>query len=142
MRKSGIINGEIMGVLAGLCHGDRVVISDAGLPIPEGVKCVDLALINGIPGFLDTLKAVVNEAIFEKIVIFELMKDHNPEKYKIVTEMFEKQEKVLYGPEELMEEAKQAKLIIRTAEFTPCCNVVLYSASGVAEMCAPFDITV
>lgn len=142
MRKQGIINGKLMGALAGLGHTDRVVITDAGLPIPKECDLViDLALINGIPSFLDTVKAVLNEIIVEKAVLFAPMKDANLAVYETLQEMIPKQEKELAGPDEFIEEVKKAKVVIRTAEFSPCCNMILYSASGVKEMCEPLEVS-
>lgn len=141
MRKSGIINGKLMGALAGLGHTDRVVITDAGLPIPKECDVVDLALIDGIPSFLDTVKAVLNEIIVEEAVLFAPMKNANPTVYETLQEMMPKQKKVLLDGEEFLEEVKKAKIVIRTAEFSPCCNMVLYSASGVREMCEQLEIS-
>lgn len=38
MKKHGILNSDIAKILADLGHTDKIVIGDAGLPIPEGVK--------------------------------------------------------------------------------------------------------
>lgn len=37
MKKSGIINAELLRRLALLRHTDLLVVADAGLPIPPGV---------------------------------------------------------------------------------------------------------
>lgn len=44
MKKHGVLNSEIAAVLASLGHTDTVVIADCGLPIPDGVKRIDLAV--------------------------------------------------------------------------------------------------
>lgn len=141
MRKSGIVNGKLMGALAGLGHTDRVVITDAGLPIPKECEVVDLALVNGIPSFLDTVKAVLNEIIVEEAAIFAPMKEDNPKVYAALNEMLPNQKKVLLNGDDFLEEVAKAKIVVRTAEFSPCCNMILYSASGVKEMCAPFEVS-
>lgn len=142
MRKSGIINGKLMGVLAGLAHTDKIVIADAGFPIPNGPEVIDLTLVQGIPAFMDVMKAVLNEIIIEKIVMFEPIAEANPEVYFSLDHMLEKQEKNLAGPEEFLKEASEAKAVIRTAEITPCCNVILYSASGVDKFSKPLEVTI
>lgn len=141
MRKGGIINGKLMGALAGLGHTDRVVITDAGLPIPKECDVADLALVDGIPSFLDTVKAVLNEIIVEEAALFAPMKEANPVVYETLHEMMPKQKKVLLDGEDFIEEVRKAKIVIRTAEFSPCCNMVLYSASGVREMCEPLEVS-
>ena len=141
MRKGGIINGKLMGALAGLGHTDCVVITDSGLPIPKECEVVDLALVNGIPSFFDTLEAVLNEIIIEGAVIFAPMKDANPAVYEALCEMMPNQEKKLLDADDFIEEVKKAKIVIRTAEFSPCCNIILSSASGVKEMCEQYHVS-
>ncbi|MEL7164747.1 MAG: RbsD/FucU domain-containing protein, partial [Pseudomonadota bacterium] len=65
MKKAGILHAELSAVVAGLGHGDLLVIGDAGLPVPPGVPCVDLAVTLGVPGMLDVLDAVLSEMCVE-----------------------------------------------------------------------------
>ena len=136
MRKTGIINGRLMGALTSLGHTDRVVIADAGLPIPKECEVIDLALVRGIPSFLDTVKAILNEIVVEKAALFAPMKEANLPMYETLH-----QEKERLESEAFLEEVKKAKIVVRTAEFAPCCNMILYSASGVEELCRPLDVS-
>ena len=68
MKKTGVLNREFAGLIAGLGHTDCVMICDAGFPIPEGKKYVDLALCAGIPSFMDCLRVILSEAIFDEIM--------------------------------------------------------------------------
>ena len=56
MKKIGILNQDISCVVAGMGHNDMLVIGDAGLPIPDGVRRIDLAVKQGVPGFLIPLR--------------------------------------------------------------------------------------
>lgn len=47
MKKHGILNRELAGIFATMGHTDQLVIADCGLPIPEGVKCIDLSYTLG-----------------------------------------------------------------------------------------------
>lgn len=141
MRKGGIINGRLMGALAGLGHTDAVVITDAGLPIPKECEVVDLALVKGIPSFLDVLRAVLNEIVVERYVLFAPMEQANPAMYETVTGLLPMQQRELLGPEEFVEAVKSTKIVVRSAEFSPCCNMILYSASGVEELCKALDVS-
>ena len=69
MKKVGIINGPISSVIAALGHTDTIAIADAGLPIPSTTKRIDLALTNGVPTLLDTLKVVLSEMHIEKAIV-------------------------------------------------------------------------
>ena len=51
MQRHGILNSHIAKVLADLGHTDTICISDCGLPVPEGVQKIDLALDFGVPSF-------------------------------------------------------------------------------------------
>jgi D-ribose pyranase len=59
MKKSGILNAPLSGIIARMGHTDKLVICDSGLPIPKDAKVVDLALTKNIPRFLDVLKVVL-----------------------------------------------------------------------------------
>lgn len=60
MQKIGILNSEIAKVLADMGHTDTIVIGDCGLPVPDGVKKIDLALKLGTPRFWKLLKNLPN----------------------------------------------------------------------------------
>ncbi|MGW8263419.1 RbsD/FucU domain-containing protein, partial [Bacillus sp. LR--39] len=44
MKKHGILNSHLAKILADLGHTDKIVIADAGLPVPDGVLKIDLSL--------------------------------------------------------------------------------------------------
>ncbi len=125
MKKIGIINQPIASVIAGLGHTDTLVIADAGLPIPAETQRIDLALTQGIPTFLDTLRVVLGEMQVERAVVAEEMLKVSPQVYQAI--------KALLGstPIETMphaafkEQTRSARAVIRTGEFTPYANVIL-----------------
>ena len=71
MKKHGILQNELAQEIAKSGHLDQFVIGDAGLPVPDGVKCIDLALIEGQPSFMTTLKAVLGELHVEKALLIQ-----------------------------------------------------------------------
>jgi len=140
MKKGGILNARLMGELTALRHRDKFVICDVGLPIPKDATTVDLALVEGIPSFMQTLKAVLNEIIVEEVVIFDVLKQYNAETEEEIRGLFKNQKLRCVPPDEFGELVNDAKLFIRTAEFKPCSNILLYSASGVPFLADPLDI--
>lgn len=142
MKKGGIINSRLMAAITGLGHTDAIVIADAGLPIPKECEVVDLALVNGVPSFLQVLEAVLNELIVEKYALFAPIQEANPAMCSTVCNLMPKQEQAFLGPEAFIAEVKKAKIVVRSAEFSPCCNLILYSASGVPQLCEALTITV
>lgn len=71
MKKRGILNAELMRCIASLGHKDLFMIGDAGMPIPEGVKVIDLAVCSGVPLFNQVFDAVVDETEIEYYYIAE-----------------------------------------------------------------------
>lgn len=125
MKKIGILNQPISSVIAGLGHMDTLVVADAGLPIPQETQRIDLALVEGIPGFIDTLRTVLMEMKVERAIVAAEMPERSPGIYEAI--------KGLLGdvPIEVMphsafkERTRSARAVIRTGEFTPYANIIL-----------------
>ena len=58
MKKTGILNAQLIGLIAALGHKDTFMVGDAGMPIPAGVPIVDLVLCGGVPTFRQTMDAI------------------------------------------------------------------------------------
>ena len=80
MRKNtGTLNSQLSRVFSELGHTDQLVVTDAGLPIPPQVERVDLALAQGIPGFLQVLDQVLAEIAVEGAVAPAEIEQHSPD---------------------------------------------------------------
>ena len=88
MKKTGILNPQLMHALTQLGHTDRFMICDAGFPIPDGVERIDLTLTAGIPSFLDCLHAILGECVVEAVTLAEEMPTANPEIYSQLEALF------------------------------------------------------
>ncbi|WP_428909600.1 D-ribose pyranase [Niallia sp. Krafla_26] len=124
MKKHGILNSEISKVLADLGHTDFIVIGDAGLPIPAGVKKIDLALKPGSPSYQEVTESVADDMHIEKIYLASEIKDMNPEQYDFMKARFS-QEIEFLSHEDFKKMTVNAKAIIRTGETTPYSNCIL-----------------
>lgn len=127
MKKTGILNTELSAVIAEMGHMDTLVIGDAGLPVPEGRKRIDLAVKEGIPGFLDVLETVLLELKVQKVVIAAEMEIISPQVYQKLQETFKNIEIEKISHSAFKEKTKTAKAIVRTGEFTPYANIILES---------------
>ncbi len=125
MKKIGILNQPISSVIAGLGHTDTLVIADAGLPIPPGTQRIDLALTEGIPTFLDTLRAILTEMQVERAIVAEEMIDASPQVYKALGEILGDVPIETVTHLIFKEQTRSARAVIRTGEFTPYANVIL-----------------
>ena len=135
MKKQGILNAEIMELIASMGHTDGLVIADAGLPIPPSVWRIDITLVAGIPSFEETLKAVLQELCVEGSVIASEMKGRNQELYRKLIEREGNPEALDGLPmntkqvphEEFKRLCLSSRGIIRTGEVHPYANIILYS---------------
>ena len=123
MKKTGIINSQLMGALTSLGHTDRIAITDSGLPIPKECPVIDLALVEGIPSFIDTVKAVLNEIIVEKIITFRPMEENNPTVYNQLMEMLPNQDKGSLDGEDFLNEARKDGLDGKTKKGIGLCDI-------------------
>lgn len=106
-------------------HTDRLVVADAGLPIPPSVERIDLALTRGVPGFLETLAAVLSELKVEQIMVAAEMRQVSPDLYSAIERLLP-DVPVREVPHEVFKaETRAARAVIRTGEFTPYANVIL-----------------
>ncbi|HLR18385.1 MAG TPA: D-ribose pyranase [Staphylococcus sp.] len=125
MYKTGILNSEISKLLSDLGHTDQIIIADCGLPVPEGVKKIDLALEFGKPSFLEVFYLIQQHMNIEQLTIAEEMLSQNDALYqKLAVENIEIQTQ---SHEVFKAQSKNAKAIIRTGEAKPFANVVLTS---------------
>lgn len=125
VKKIGILNRDISDVIASLGHLDTIVVCDAGLPIPLGVRRIDLALRPGLPGFQETLRAIAVELQVEGWVMAQEVREENPHMLEGVREVFPDAEGEFVPHSEFKELCGKAKAIIRTGEFTHYSNVIL-----------------
>jgi D-ribose pyranase len=123
LKKHGILNRELAGRFAKLGHTDRIVIADCGLPIPDGVPCIDLSYKLGEPGFLSILEVVLDDLVVESAVLADEIQTENR---GLSNELMKALPNISYVPhEEFKRLTEKAKFIIRTGETTPYANVIL-----------------
>ncbi|WP_027626791.1 D-ribose pyranase [Clostridium lundense] len=127
MKKIGILNSNISSVISKMGHTDSLAIGDCGLPIPEETERIDLALIKGIPTFMDTLKAVLMELKVEEVQIATETMEVSPILYKEIEKELGNIKITFISHEELKNRLKNCKAVIRTGEQTPYANVILKS---------------
>ncbi len=128
MKKSRILNKYLNEAIASLGHGDCIVISDAGFPIPSEAQRVDLAIEADKPGIAEILELVMSDLIYERCVVAEEQQKFNPRHFEAVTKLSDRCVVETIPHEELINRyPKEAKYIIRTGGFEPWGNVILYS---------------
>lgn len=127
MKKHGMLNSHITKVLTDLGHTDMIVIADAGLPVPDGVLKIDLALTLGKPSFQETVEAIAADMMIEKITLAKEIDEANQPAAAFMKSFFSAINMERVTHEELKEMTKQAKAVIRTGEATPYANCILHA---------------
>jgi D-ribose pyranase len=127
MKKTGILNSDIAAVIARMGHTDCIVIGDCGLPIPDTVKRIDLAVKPGLPSYLDTLEAVLADMEVESAIIASEMTEQNAAIHDGTRLLLGDIPIKQVSHEELKKITLQAKAVIRTGEATPYANIILQS---------------
>lgn len=129
MKKAGILNSDISRVLSYMGHTDCIAIGDCGLPVPDEVERIDLALVFGEPTFMRTLEVVANDMKVEKIVLAEEIREQNPAVLSAIEALFAGQEiEMEFVPHtEFKNRTHECKAVIRTGETTPYANIILQS---------------
>ena len=127
MKRAGILNSDISRVLSYLGHTDTICIGDCGLPIPDEVERIDLALCFGEPTFMRTLEIVATDMKIEKIVLAEEIKTQNPTVLSQIEALFAGQniEVEFVTHVELKAQTHGCKAVIRTGDTTPYANIIL-----------------
>jgi D-ribose pyranase len=127
MKKRGLLHPELARVVASLGHGDTLVVADAGLPVPSGVARIDLAYRAGQPPFLDVLAAVLEEMQLERATLAEEVREVPPPAFRGAL-LAQLTVPVDYLPHQAFKRATaQARVVVRSGEFTPYANVILHS---------------
>lgn len=128
MKKHGILNSDLAKIVDDLGHTDRVCIGDLGLPIPSGVRKIDLSLKAGFPSFQDLLDVYLEHVLVEKIILAEEIKEQNPEQLSQILRKLDDGVTVEYVSHEHLKALNQdVKAVIRTGENTPYSNIILQS---------------
>ena len=126
MKRTTLLHAELSGLIAAFGHGDMLVIGDAGLPVPAGVRVIDLALTRGIPGVFDVLDVVLAELVVERSAMAteaapDLQAEFSRRDIGPVT---------MLSHNDFKAASRHARAIVRTGECTPYANLSLYA--GVA----------
>lgn len=125
MKKQGILNRELAAAFAKLGHTDQITIADCGLPIPNGVRCIDLSYIIGKPSFMEILEAVLDDFEVECAFIANEMVSTNPKIYGNIYHRISQVTELSH--EDFKKMTAHSKVIIRTGEATPYANIILQS---------------
>ncbi len=125
MKRTPLLHAELSEVIARLDHGHLLAIGDAGLPIPDGPRRIDLAVSANVPRFREVLAAVLAEMQVEGATIAEEIVSANPAVHADLLERLGATPVATVSHEQFKAATRGARAIVRTGEFSPYANVIL-----------------
>lgn len=123
----GLLNADLIQVLASLRHYDTILIADAGMPCPPTVREIDLSVTPGLPDLPDVLEPVLHLlAVTGAVIATEWLdagrsiEDLSPSLSRVRVDVVPHEEiKIL---------SARARVLVRTGATTPYANVILTAA--------------
>lgn len=127
MKKHGILHSELSRIIAGMGHGDKLVICDSGYPIPHHRPVADVVLTRNIPRVLDTLKVVLEELQVEGAIVTNEMEKISPHIYNEVKKTLGNVpiKKISHEKFKALAATSPNISFVRTGEATKYANLIL-----------------
>ena len=125
MKRTGILNSQLAGIIAAMGHTDLLVIADAGLPMPPGVTTIDLAVVAGVPPFFTLFDAIAAELAVESLTVAEEAAARDAAWVDAVRARFPAATLDQISHEAFKRRTARARAVVRTGECTPYANVIL-----------------
>jgi len=128
MINSGILNPQILSLLARVRHTNAIVIADRGFPFWPMIETVDVSVVDDLPTVLQLIKALRANHNFTQAYMAKEFKANN---FKITQEKFAKTLKripVKFEPHiEFKKRVPHAIGLIRTGDTVQYANTILIS---------------
>ena len=127
MKKTAVLNSHISSAIATLGHYELLTINDAGMPIPNDDRRIDLAVTKSLPRFIDVLETVLTEMEIQKVYLAEEIKTENPDMLTAIKTRLPETPISFIPHTEMKQELNNCHAFIRTGEMTPYANILLES---------------
>ncbi|MEU0872054.1 D-ribose pyranase [Nocardia brasiliensis] len=120
MRTSGLVHAELISALVALRHTDTFAVSDSGLPVPPGVRVIDLGISYGLPRFAQVVELILDEVTVEAAWGSAEVTATNRE----AADLLERLDAELLDHEVFKQRIGQCRFVVRTGEARPYANVL------------------
>jgi D-ribose pyranase len=129
MLKTGILNPDLICLLARVRHTNTLVIADRGFPFWPKVETIDISLVDDIPTVLDVLRAIrPNFIIGHAWMADEFRRDNTPEVQQRFAAALEGVS-ITIEPHDIFKDRVPAAVgLIRTGDTIQYANVIIESA--------------
>jgi D-ribose pyranase len=128
MLKTGILNPQVLSLLARVRHTNALVISDRGFPFWPMIETVDLSLVDGVPTVLQVLAAVRQNFVVAEAFMAEEFLKANSSKTRAAFSGALKGAKLTHEPHvDFKRRVPGAIGLIRTGDTVQYANMILIS---------------
>lgn len=129
MIKSGIINPQILSLIARVRHTNMLVIADRGFPFWPMIETVDISLVDGVPSVLQVFQAVTSACQIGQVYMAEEFLAANPAEVKDRLNAAAAGIPFAYEPHvEFKKKVPGAIGLIRSGDVVQYANMILVSA--------------
>lgn len=129
MLKSGILNPNVLSLLARIRHTNTLVIADRGFPFWPRIETVDLSLVDDVPTVLQVLDAVRASFVVGRVFAAEEFREANDAaRLEALTSRLTGIPLVFEPHVDFKQRVPHAIGLIRTGDTTQYANLILESA--------------
>lgn len=127
MKKHGFLSAPVAEIIATMGHTDRLIVCDAGFPVPPGVRRIDLAVTGNLPSFPDVLRVLLGDLAVERFILAGETEQVSPARYAEIRDLLPGVPHETVPHSEFKVLAREARAAIRTGDFVPYSNILLVS---------------
>ena len=125
----GILNPQILSLIARVRHTNTLVISDRGFPYWPMIETVDISLVDDVPTVLQVFEALKSNFAIGQIYMAAEFKANNSPKVQQTFEDSKGKIPIAFEPHiDLKLRVPQAIGLIRTGDTIQYANMILVSA--------------
>lgn len=129
MFQRGILNPNLLGLLARVRHTNTLVIADRGFPFWPELETVDISLVDEVPTVCQVLAAIIeNFEIGAAFMAEEFLRENGPAVQDEYSRLLSPIEIGFEPHVEFKHRVPQAIGLIRTGDTTQYGNIILESA--------------
>jgi D-ribose pyranase len=129
MLKEGILNPQILSLLARVRHTNTLVIADRGFPFWSQIETVDISLVDDVPSVLQVFEALKPNFVVGQIFMAEEFKAENTSEIQQAFANSRGGIPITFEPhDDLKLRVPKALGLIRTGDTIQYANMILVSA--------------
>jgi D-ribose pyranase len=128
MIRQGILNPQLLSLLARIRHTNRLVISDRGFPFFSQIETVDISLVDDIPTVLQVLSAIrPNFDICQIYMAEEFQVENTNETRQQFAHVIGNIPVIFVPYQQFKQQVPEAVGLIRTGDTIQYANMILVS---------------